>query len=142
MVRTEEGWVESPTDGQVAASLRLEFEQLRQATESLRKRNDKAEAKLKVVNGGYARVADKCERDAREALDAVRSARIERAVYASLQSQEARGGSLRVERLEDDVRRLQSLEAELQRRYGDLVVERRRRAAVQARGASGSPRQG
>jgi hypothetical protein len=130
MMYTEEGWVESPTQEDVVSSLKLEFDGLRQATEALRKKNDKIEAKLKVMNGGYAKIDDRCTQEMRQTIDAIKNARIELSVYRMLQSQEQRGGSERVEQLQEDVKRLQSLEAELQKQYGDLMVERRRRIAL------------
>jgi pre-mRNA-splicing factor CDC5/CEF1 len=130
MVYTHGGWVESPTQDQIVASLQLEFDELRQATEALKKKNDKVETKLKVVNGGYAKLADKCTEEMQQVLDATQNAKIEQAVYRMLQSQERLGGADRIEKRQEDVRRLQSMEAELQKQYGDLMVERRRRMVL------------
>jgi pre-mRNA-splicing factor CDC5/CEF1 len=130
MVYTTVGWVESPTQDQIVASLQLEFDELRQATEALKKKNDKVETKLKVVNGGYAKLADKCTEEMQQVLDATKNAHIEQAVYRMLQSQERLGGADRIEKRQEDVKRLQSMEAELQKQYGDLMVERRRRMVL------------
>jgi pre-mRNA-splicing factor CDC5/CEF1 len=130
MVYTTGGWVESPTQDQIVASLQLEFDELRQATDALKKKNDKVETKLKVVNGGYAKLADKCTEEMQQVLDGTKTAKIEQGVYRMLQSQERLGGADRIEKRQEDVRRLQSLEAELQKQYGDLMVERRRRMVL------------
>jgi pre-mRNA-splicing factor CDC5/CEF1 len=138
MVYTSGGWVESPTDEQVLSSLRLEFDELRQATEALKRKNDKVESKLKVVNGGYVKLTDKCTEEMQQVLDATKNALIEQSVYKMLQSQERVGGADRIEKRQEDVKRLQALEAELQKQYGDLMVERRRKMVL----ASASVRHG
>jgi hypothetical protein len=138
MVYTSDGWVESPTDEQVLSSLRLEFDELRQATEALKRKNDKVESKLKVVNGGYVKLIDKCTEEMQQVLDATKNALIEQSVYKMLQSQERVGGADRIEKRQEDVKRLQALEAELQKQYGDLMVERRRKMVL----ASASVRHG
>ena len=138
LVFTENGWVTADSDEVVLASLRMEFEELQKATEALRKRNDKLESKLKVVNGGYAKLADKCSEGILQAFAATQNARIEQAVYRMLQAHEQRGGAERVDRLLGDVQRLQSVEAALQQSYGELVVERRRRMVLESANAAPS----
>ena len=125
------GWADASAksddaDAETLSSLRLEFETLKAATEALRRKNDKQEAKLGVVNGGYAKRSDKCGEETLRSYADLQNAVIEQSVYRMLQSQEQRGGADRIERLKREVASLRDDEAALQKEYGELVVEKRR----------------
>jgi pre-mRNA-splicing factor CDC5/CEF1 len=106
--------------------LRLELETLQEATASLRRKNDKLESKLAVVNGGYAKRAGKAGDDILKLFADTNNAKIEESVYRTLQSHERRGAVLRVEKLKEEISSLKKNEAVWQKEYGELILERRR----------------
>ena len=126
MVYTVDGWIEAASNDDIVASLRLEIETLQNATEVLRKRNDKAEAKLTVVNGGYAKRTAVLGEQIVTLHSDIDNSQIEQSVYEMLRAYESAGGMDRLESLKGEVERLRKEEGELQRRYGTLVVEKRR----------------
>ena len=130
--REGKGWIEATTAADVLESLRLEFDTLQEATEALRKKNDKLESKLGVIHGGYAKRAQSMKQDILHAFGETQNAQIEETVYSLLEDQEVLGGQNRVERLEKEIKALRAAEAELQKRYGELLVAKRR-AAVAAK---------
>jgi hypothetical protein len=120
-------WIDSArSEADVLNSLKFEFETLREATEALRQKNDKVEAKLAVMNGGYARRAVKFQKDTLQTFAQWQNAQIEEAVYRQLQSQERQGGALRIESWKRNVAQAKAEEARLQKQYGALVTEKRR----------------
>lgn len=120
------GWVEAASDEDRIESLRHEFSVLQEATSSMKKKNDKITAKLAVTNGGYSKRADKFRDDILQTYADLQNAKIEETVYRTLQSHETQGGTNRIERLKTQIKALRAAEAGLQKRYGDLVVEKRR----------------
>ena len=130
MIYTKKGWMSasSASKKQMIESLELEFDALQEATESLKKKNNKLQSKLAVVNAGYEKRADKLGQDILDKFAEVQNARIELSVYKMLQDQEIHGGQGRIEQLMEENAALRTLEASLQREYGDLVVEKRRLA--------------
>jgi len=130
MIYTKKGWISasSASKKQLIESLELEFDTLQEATESLKKKNDKLQSKLAVVNAGYEKRADKLSQDILDKFAEVQNARIEHSVYKMLQDQEIPGGQSRIDQLMEENAALRKLEASLQREYGDLVVEKRRLA--------------
>lgn len=122
-VFTKDGW--SSADKELE-SLKLEFETLQEATALLRKKNDKTEAKLKVVHGGYVKRAANLRKERSQAFQELQNARIEEAVYRKLQSQETAGAAKRIEKLKEEIARGEAEEATMQKKYSDLLVEKRR----------------
>jgi pre-mRNA-splicing factor CDC5/CEF1 len=127
MLYKDGAWSQSKGSGANIDSLRLEFETLQEATEAMRKKNDKLESKLSVMNGGYSKRAEKFREDILQNFADLQNARIEESVYQTLQSHEVQGGINRIEGLKQDIAGLRGEEALLQKRYGDLVVEKRRK---------------
>jgi hypothetical protein len=80
------------------------------------------------MNGGYSKRAEKFREDILQNFAELQNARIEESVYRTLQSHEVQGGINRIEGLKEDIAGLRGEEALLQKRYGDLVVEKRRMA--------------
>jgi hypothetical protein len=128
MLYKDGAWSQSKGSGANIDSLRLEFETLQEATEAMRKKNDKLESKLSVMNGGYSKRAEKFREDILQNFGDLQNARIEQSVYQTLQSHEVQGGINRIEGLKQDIAGLRGEEALLQKRYGDLVIEKRRKA--------------
>jgi pre-mRNA-splicing factor CDC5/CEF1 len=127
------GWTVAKTDADRIESARLEFETLQEATTALRKKNDKLESKLSVVNGGYVKRAKGLREQMLEEFGNLQNARIEESVYSLLESHEVQGAMNRGERLKQETAALKKSEAVLQKRYGELLVERRRAAAISAK---------
>ena len=130
VVYAESGWIEPKGDTDRIESLRLEFASLKEATEALRKKNDKVDSKLGVMTGGYVKRAAGLKQDILQTFAQVQNSRIEESVYSMLRSDEVKGGQLRIERLQKEIGSLRKVEAELQKRYGELLVEKRRAAVV------------
>jgi hypothetical protein len=127
MVYHEGAWHVSGEGLDRVASLQAKFAALQEATAALRKRNNKMEAKLTVVTGGYAKRAASLKNEIFEHVAAQGKARSEEAIFGHLHQQEVRGGALRVQKLGEEVAQLKALEASLQKEYGDVKIERRRR---------------
>jgi pre-mRNA-splicing factor CDC5/CEF1 len=123
LVYTNEGWAASD---EALESLKLEFETLLEATAALRKKNEKAEAKLGVVYGGYTKRAAKVGEDTLQCYNELQNARIEEAVYRKLQSQETAGAASRIEKLKQEIENIEADEATMQKRYSDLLVQKKR----------------
>lgn len=111
---------------QALESLKLEFETLKEAAAALREKNEKAEAKLVVVHGGYAKRAEKVRIETVQAFQELQNAQIEEAVYRKLQAQEVAGAASRLEKLREEISNLEADEAAMQKKYSDLLVEKRR----------------
>ncbi|CAB9502981.1 cycle 5-like protein [Seminavis robusta] len=117
------GWASAE---KVLESRKLEFETLQEAAMVLRKKNEKAEAKLGVVHGGYSKRADKVCTETLQCYNELQNARIEEAVYRKLQSQELAGAASRIDKLKEEIESLEADEALLQKRYSDLLVQKKR----------------
>jgi hypothetical protein len=129
-------WIDSRGSPDVLNSLKFQFETLREATETLRQKNDKMEAKLAVMNGGYANRAVKFQKDTLQTFAQWQNSRIEEAVYRQLQSQERQGGALRIESWKRDVAQAKAEEARLQKQYGALVMNKRKLMVAKKRNES------
>lgn len=126
MVYNGNGWSKANSDGETLVSLRLELGTLQEATAALRKKNNKTESKLNVVNGGYVKRSDKLGEEILNSYAATDNLKIEQVVYERLQSFEQRGGADRIEHVNKEVETLKREEAGLQEKYGSLIVEKRR----------------
>jgi pre-mRNA-splicing factor CDC5/CEF1 len=119
------GWVPSDSSNQLEW-MRVEFETLQDATASLRKRNDKTESKLSVKHGGYAKRAEALQHGTLHRFAELGNAKIETDVFTSLRSHEVRGSAGRIESLREEIAKLEQDEAIAQKRYGDLLLEKKR----------------
>ena len=113
-------------------SLKFEFIILKEATDVLRKKNEKGETKLAVVHGGYSKRAAKVRSDTLQCYMELQNALIEEDVYRTLQSQEVSGAASRIEKLKEEIANIEADEATMQKRYSDLLVEKRRLAKRKA----------
>ena len=119
------GWIES-SDVNELDLMRLELETLQDATAVLRKRNDKLESKLSVKHGGYAKRAESLKHGALHKFAEYQNAKIETYVFNHLRTHEVRGCARRIENLKEEIGKLEEEEAVAQKRYGDLLVEKKR----------------
>ena len=110
--------------------LKTEYSAIREAALALKKRNDKTDSKLSVMVGGYTKRADKFIEDLSQASRDLEEYQRNHAVYRNLQTMEQRGAASRVQKLQEEIQQLKAEEAEMQREYGDLTVEKRRRRAL------------
>lgn len=106
--------------------MRLELETLQDVTASLRKGNDKTEAKLSVKHGGYAKRAESLKHGALHKFAECQNTKIERGVFETLRSHEVRGIASRTESLREEIAKLEEEEAVAQKRYGDLLLAKKR----------------
>jgi pre-mRNA-splicing factor CDC5/CEF1 len=113
--------------------LRTEFTMLQEATQSLRKKNDKTAAKLAITNGGYKKRGEELCLQIQQTHTAVSDTRIEKEIYQTLQQNEVRGSQQRIEDWQTRIREMRAIEAQLQKQYGSLLVEKRRQQMVQQR---------
>ncbi|KAI2501629.1 Cell division [Fragilaria crotonensis] len=120
------GFVEN---GDELEALKEEFQTIREATMALRKKNDKIAAKLSIKNGGYNMRAKTLNEEMLQNFALQQNHKIERAVFESLASMEARGATQRIESLQNELADLESQESILQKQYGDLLLEKKRIAA-------------
>ena len=111
-----------------AAALRAEYDAITTATAAVSKACDKLQQRLAVQTGGYSARSTALAAESMQSFAELGNSLIESSVYARLRGHEVRGAALRTERLADDVERMEGLEAEKQRRYGELLHERNRLA--------------
>ena len=133
---TDAGLVGTESSDNTIAALRTEFGALQEATASLRKRNDKLETKLSVKHGGYAKRQQTLGDQLLQDFATLANCCIEEAVFGRLQSQEVRGGEQRIEQLGQELVEAEANESQLQKRYGDLLLERKRLYASLRRAAT------
>lgn len=124
---TGRGWIFAPNDTDRVVSLRHEFEALQKATAALAKQNAKRHRKLTVKTNGYIQRAKQLHDSTVASYETWQSSVIEESVYRKLQLQETAAATARLESLRSDVQELRAIEATLQKKYGTLVVEERRR---------------
>ena len=123
------GWIGGAGDGSDSdrvVALRHEFEVLQEATVALKKKNDKVQSKNDKLTGGYRKRAEQLQAATRQVTEEWEQARVDESVYRHLQQQETAGGAKRIDSLQAEIGALRTAEAALQKRYGDLVVAKRR----------------
>uniref|UniRef100_A0A7S0PSY6 Pre-mRNA splicing factor component Cdc5p/Cef1 C-terminal domain-containing protein n=1 Tax=Asterionellopsis glacialis TaxID=33640 RepID=A0A7S0PSY6_9STRA len=120
--------VQASTQGASSKTLALEkeFECLQRATATLRKKNDKLESKLGVKNGGYTKRSTTLQTQILDDFAQYQNSTIEQHVFQNLAWHEQQGASMRMDRLKEDLEQLESMEAQEQKQYGDLVLEKKR----------------
>jgi len=124
------GWIGgvagAVSDADRVVALRHEFEALQEATAALKKKNDKVQSKNDKLTGGYRKRADQLQAATRQVIEEWEQARMDESVYRHLQQHETAGGAKRIDSLQAEIGALRTAEAALQKRYGDLVVAKRR----------------
>ena len=121
----EVGWVNERDKR--SSSLLFEFETLRSSLKELRRKNDKMAAKAKVVHGGYKKRADKMRQGMESSFLAWQAADIEQHVFEKFAVQEQLGGEERMKDLSARIQTLKQVEASLQKQYGALSIEKKRK---------------
>lgn len=128
--------MKSSMDGNAPLShddLRLEYNSLVDNIKRLQKQNDKLESKLTIMNGGYMKRCDALYETIQSNVAEIQNSRIEESVYRTLMQLEKKGIAARVEKLQNEIEDLESIEATLQKRYGDLLHEKARRKILNRR---------
>lgn len=126
----DKGWNDDDVSNNSLSAVKAQFEAITEASKSLKKRNDKLSANLTIQNGGYVKRANALQEEQRSLFADLQNTIIEKAVYAKLLSNESRAVPTRILKLEEDVRVLQEKESELQKNYGNLILEKNRLLAL------------
>ena len=108
------------------ATLQAEYTALQHANKSLTKTCNKLEQKLHIQTGGYSQRSAALIDSTLHSFAELQHSRIEQSVYTRLRAHETKGVSLRVEKLSDEVEKLEEEEMKKQRRYGELMHEKNR----------------
>jgi uncharacterized protein (UPF0335 family) len=111
-------------------ALKLEFQTIREATMSLRKKNDKVASKVSVKNGGYSMRAKSLQDDILQSFALMQNHKIECDVFESLSQNEVQGAIQRIEQLETEISLLEQDEFTLQKQYGELLYEMKRMESI------------
>lgn len=127
---TNNGWMDQRTsheDGNNVriAALRTKARAIRSMSDTIRRRADKMESKLSLTNGGYVKVAENTTSNILKLHHERERASIEQYVYRNMMEREAGGFQRRMQGLEVEVKRLEVAECEMQKKYGDLLHERK-----------------
>ena len=122
----QQGWQTTSAGDDDLASLKLEYEALREAANATKKKADKLESKIAIKNGGYIKRAAALQEAAAQTFAETQHAKIEESVYRLLMSHERRGIASRAEKLEKEIAVLEKNEAAAQKRYGDLMQTKHR----------------
>ena len=118
--------VHGTTDDETTDKLQVEFSALMVAIKSFRKQNEKMEQKLSIKNGGYSKRCSAFSESILKNFAEIQHSRIEESVYRNLMGHEQRGMANRIEKLQEEIEELRSIEAKLQKQYGDLMHEKNR----------------
>lgn len=121
----QKGWVDSSSSTD-AQNMQAEYTAIQNALKPLSKTCDKQQKKLEITTGGYNQRTKALLDASLQTFAELNHSRIEEAVYSSLRSHETRGASLRIERMQEDVERLEEEEARKQKRYGELMHMKQR----------------
>ncbi|DBA02451.1 TPA: hypothetical protein N0F65_008665 [Lagenidium giganteum] len=101
-------------------ALRAEFQDLKELEQSLVKRGQKLEERVRIVNGGLVRRADQLRETLRTQTATLQNAVIEQSCYSMLASMEEKALQARLARLAHHVNLQQLAEVQLQKRYAVL----------------------
>ncbi len=107
--------------------LQSEYNSLTDTIGAIQKQSDKIESKLKVKNGGFMKRCHNFRDEVEQSLAQIQHSKIEGKVYTSLMAHEKKGMDRRIEALQSDIDGLENMEAQLQKQYGDLLHEKKRR---------------
>ena len=117
------GWNESCDE---ISTLRAEHAALQNATKSLSKACTKLEQKLQIQTGGYVQRSNAIIDSTLHSFAELQHSRIEQCVYTRLRAHETKGVSHRLERLTEEVEKLEGEEMNKQKKYGELIHEKNR----------------
>ncbi|KAL7484764.1 hypothetical protein ACHAW6_010386 [Cyclotella cf. meneghiniana] len=103
-----------------------EYNAIQTATKSLIKSCTKLEQKLEIQTGGYNQRSKSLIESSYQAFAELQHSRIEESVYSCLRSHETRGASLRMEKMQEEVERMEEEEGKKQKRFGELIHAKNR----------------
>ncbi|KAL7572003.1 hypothetical protein ACA910_001658 [Epithemia clementina (nom. ined.)] len=123
------GWVSdaAKSSNSRIESLQFEFETLQSTLKEMRSKHDKMAVKGKLVHGGYEKRAAKWQTQIHGSFTACQAAQIEQHVFDHFAQQEQEGAEQRLKELSTRIQALKQLEINLQRQYGALAIEKRRK---------------
>ena len=119
------GWKITDDEVETSASIKDEFATVKNVTEAIRKRAEKIESKLSIQLGGYMKRSSTLQGSILENFAKLQNAKIEQEVFEKLFSHEEKGMKNRMEKMQVEVESLESAEAGLQKKYGDLLHEKK-----------------
>ena len=111
-------------------ALRDEYDMLSEATHKLKKKNDKVANKVQITNGGYKKRCSELQDQIQGLHTKLLETNTEHFVYTSLQSNEELGYQQRVQQLQKQIQSLRTIESQLQKDYGAIIMEQRRKEVV------------
>jgi pre-mRNA-splicing factor CDC5/CEF1 len=120
------GWKATGNNLETATSNRDEFATMKNMSEAIRKRAEKIESKLSIQLGGYMKRSITLQASVLESFAQLQNSKIEQEVFERLFSHEEKGMKNRMEKMQLEVELLEKAEAVLQKKYGDLLHERKR----------------
>ena len=131
MDKGSSGWnqtdaTKQPNSSDTIATLQAEYTALQAATKSLTKSCTKLEQKLHIQTGGYTSRSTSLIDSTLHSFAELQHSRIEQSVYIKLRAHETKGVVLRVERLQEEVEKLEDAEMSKQKRYGELMHDKNR----------------
>lgn len=131
MDKGSSGWnqtdaTKQPNSSDTIATLQAEYTALQAATKSLTKSCTKLEQKLHIQTGGYTSRSTSSIDSTLHSFAELQHSRIEQSVYIKLRAHETKGVVLRVERLQEEVEKLEDAEMSKQKRYGELMHDKNR----------------
>lgn len=129
------------SDSSRLQSLQYEFETLQTAWKEMKKKNDKMALRAKVQQAGYRNLAEQWQTEYRDHCTAIRAAQIEQHIFDHFAQQEQKGSQQRVHDLMTRIQTLKKMEAALQRQYGTLVIEKRRKLVLMQKTPKSPPLQ-
>ena len=121
--------VEEVSVGEHVTALMDEFQSLKDASNFIRRKADKIEAKLNIKNQGYAKRSECMKQDILQRFAEFQHKKIEAGVFSMLSLHEQKGFEQRIKQLEDEIDVLRGSESSSQKRYGALVHEKNRHLA-------------
>ncbi|KAL7446949.1 hypothetical protein ACHAXM_010692 [Skeletonema potamos] len=124
---SSDGWVhEGHGNDRTAETLYAEYKAIQNATKAVAKACSKLEQKLEIQTGGYNQRSQFLIESSMQSFAMLQHSKIEAVVYSRLRSHETRGAQLRIERLRDEIERLEEEETKKQKKYGELVHTKNR----------------
>mmetsp|Transcript_29096 Transcript_29096/g.41613 ORF Transcript_29096/g.41613 Transcript_29096/m.41613 type:complete len:208 (+) Transcript_29096:1709-2332(+) len=121
------GWEQGVEgDNCTAETLYAEYKAIQNATNAVAKSCSKLEHKLVIQTGGYNQRSQSLIDSSMQSFAMLQHSKIEAVVYSRLRSHETKGAQLRIERLRDEIERLEEEETKKQKKYGELMHTKNR----------------
>eukprot|EP00986_Skeletonema_menzelii_P007850 scaffold3120_cov140-Skeletonema_menzelii.AAC.9 len=121
------GWEQGVEgDNDTAETLYAEYNAIQNATNAVAKSCSKLEQKLLIQTGGYNQMSQSLIDSSMQSFAMLQHSKIEAVVYSRLRSHETKGAQLRIERLREEIERLEEEETKKQKKYGELMHTKNR----------------